>query len=291
MQARVSVIIPTLNAGRQLERQLEMLNKQTVRPDEILVVDSQSADNTTEIARTGGARVLDVERSAFDHGGTRDMALHQTTGDIVIFMTQDALPMDERMIEHLIAPLEDPDVAASVGRQIAYDDAYPYEKAVRAHNYPDEELVWGSEDIAQLGVRAFRISDVCAAYRRTAYLESGGFDHPILTNEDMLIAEKLLRGGHKLAYTAAASVYHSHNFTLAQEYRRNYIIGRTMKRYEARFHYISEMGAGTKLVKAVMIDLLRDRQIVSCFAFALNCAARLIGNRMGRWKEAKESRN
>lgn len=290
MQTTISVIIPTLNAGEQLKKLLDMLHAQTVQPVEILVVDSQSADHTCEIARAGGAHVLVVDRKTFDHGGTRDMALRQTTGDIVVFMTQDALPVDAHMLENLIAPFEDPGVAASVGRQIAYAHASAYEKLVREHNYPDEELVWGMEDVERLGVRAFRVSDVCAAYRRSAYLESGGFDHPILTNEDMLMAEKLLRLGHKLAYTARASVYHSHDFTFRQEYRRNYIIGRTMKRYEARFHYINEMGAGAKLVKEVMIALARKGQFVQCMRFAMNCAARLMGNRIGRWMEEKRGR-
>ena len=291
MQARISVIIPTLNAGEQLEKLLEMLNKQTVQPIEILVVDSQSTDQTREIARAGGAQVTIVERKTFDHGGTRDMALRCSAGDIVVLMTQDALPTNEHMLANLIAPLADPRVAASVGRQIAYPDARPYEKLIRAHNYPDEELIWGMDDVARLGVRSFRISDVCAAYRRTAYLESGGFDQPILTNEDMLMAEKLLRMGHKLAYTAAASVYHSHDFTLRQEYRRNYIIGRTMKRYEARFHYISEMGAGANLAKSVLVELARKGRFVECVCFAMNCAARLLGNRVGRWVEGKTRKN
>jgi len=287
MQQKISIIIPTLNAGEQLKKLLEMLNKQTLQPAEILVVDSQSADQTREIAAAGGAQVSIVERKTFDHGGTRDAALRRAAGDIVVFMTQDALPVNEHMLANLIAPLADPRVAASVGRQIAYPDARPFEKLVRAHNYPDEELIWGMEDVARLGVRSFRVSDVCAAYRKSAYLESGGFDHPILTNEDMLMAEKLLRHGYKLAYTAAASVYHSHEFTLKQEYRRNYIIGRTMKRYEARFHYISEMGAGTKLAKNVLMELMRNGQIVECVCFAMNCAARLLGNRLGRRAEEK----
>lgn len=290
MQEKVSVIIPTLNAGQQLEQLLVMLKKQTVQPVEILVVDSQSTDQTREIAKAGGAQVSIVERRTFDHGGTRDMALRRSAGDIVVFMTQDALPTNEHMLENLLAPLADPQVAATVGRQIAYPDARPYEKLVRAHNYPDEELVWGMEDVARLGVRAFRVSDVCAAYRKAAYLEAGGFDHPILTNEDMLMAEKLLRKGYKLAYTAAASVYHSHEFTLRQEYRRNYIIGRTMKRYEARFHYISEMGAGANLARSVLMELARNGRFVECVCFAMNCAARLLGNRMGRWAEGKSQK-
>lgn len=290
MNTRVSVIIPALNAGMQLKSLLQALAEQTVKPEEILVVDSESEDNTKEIAQDAGASVISIARSEFDHGRTRDMALKCAQGDIVVFMTQDALPTDHFFLEKLIEPFIDDRIAAVSGRQIAYPDARPYEKAVRAHNYPDEECIWSFEDVEKLGVRAFRLSDVCAAYRRTAYLDVGGFDFPILTNEDMLIAEKFLRKGYKLAYACKASVYHSHHFTLLQEYRRNYIIGRTMKRYEARFHYMSEMGTGIKLVQSVMLDLVKKRHFAECICFAFNCAARLLGNRMGRYQEKRHCR-
>ena len=291
METSVSLIIPALNAGDQLKQLLQVLAKQTVKPDEILVVDSESADHTCEIAEDAGANVISIARSEFDHGRTRDMALHRTHGDIVVFMTQDALPTDRYFVENLIAPFANPQIAATSGRQIAYPDARPFECAVRAHNYPEEALEWGVADVEKLGVRAFRISDVCAAYRRDAYEDVGGFDYPILTNEDMLIAEKLLRKGYRLAYASKASVYHSHHFTWKKEYRRNYIIGRTMKRYEERFHYVSEMGTGIRLVQDVMMDLIRERHFVECVCFAMNCAARLLGNRIGRYAEGKARAN
>ena len=284
---RVSVIIPTLNAEGQIERLLSSLDGQRVRPEEILVVDSSSEDRTRELAERAGARVLCIDRKAFDHGGTRDMALRQTSGELVVFMTQDALPADEHLIENLIRPFSDDAVAAVGGRQIAYMDARPFEKAVRAHNYPADDRVWGADEIESLGVRAFLISDVCAAYRRDAYLAVGGFDHPILTNEDMLMAERLLHAGYRLAYSGGAAVYHSHRFTLLQEYRRNYVIGMTLKRYEERFERSGEMGTGVKLAKNVLLELIRDGHLLECFCFAANCAARLLGNRMGRYAQTR----
>lgn len=285
----VSVIIPTLNGGAQIGRLIQVLREQSVIPDEILVVDSQSEDQTCRIVQEAGVRLLPIKRKDFDHGGTRDMALRASKGDIVVFMTQDALPIDSYFIEKLIAPLSDPDVAAVGGRQIAYPDARPFEKLIRAYNYPEEERVWAAQDIERLGVRSFLISDVCAAYRREAYLAAGGFDFPILTNEDMLMAERLLHAGYKLAYNGQAKVYHSHHFTLRQEFKRNLIIGRTMKRYEARFEHVGEVETGVKLVKVVLRDLLRSGHIFECFCFCMNCAARLLGNRAGRYMEGRMS--
>ena len=287
-----SVIIPTLNAREQIEGLLGALKGQTRAPDEIIVVDSQSEDGTADAVRAvGGVRVLSVQRSAFDHGGTRDWALRLSVGDFVVFMTQDALPADERCLENLLAPFEDERIAAAGGRQIARPDARPFERLVRASNYPAESRTWDAGDIGRLGVRAFLISDVFAAYRRSAYVAAGGFDHPILTNEDMLMAQKLLQAGHRIAYRGDAAVYHSHRLTLRQEYRRNYIVGRTMKRYEERFAHVSEMGEGVALARRVMAGLLREGELGECCCFAANCAARLLGNRAGRWTQARQSQD
>ena len=285
----ISVIIPTLNAGTQLEALLRSLEGQTVCPDEIIIVDSQSQDSTVSIASAHPlVRVIPIQRSEFDHGGTRDLALRQSAGDLVLFMTQDALPTDEHYIEHLAAPFADERIAAAGGRQIAYPHARPFEKAVRAYNYPENDRVWSAADITRLGVRAYLISDVCSAYRRSAYLAAGGFDHPIMTNEDMLMAQKLLDAGHCLAYCGSASVYHSHHFTLKQEYKRNRLIGWTMKHYEERFAHAEEMGEGVKLAVNVVKSLLRQGHVWECVPFAFNCAARLLGNRAGRRAAGKE---
>lgn len=284
-----SLIIPTLNASQQIEALLQAVRRQTIKPDEVLVVDSQSDDGTADLARKLGSRVVSIERRAFDHGGTRDMALRMTSGDAVIFMTQDALPADEHCFAKLLEPLKDSAVAAVGGCQIAYPDARPYEKAVRAHNYPAEDRRWMLEDVPSLGVRAYLISDVLAAYRREAYLAVGGFDCPVMTNEDMLMAQRLLAAGYALAYSGQAAVLHSHSFTWIQEYRRNVSIGRTMKRYEKRFACPSEMGEGIVLVRQVITELLSEGKIAECAAFGLNCSARLLGNRVGRWMETRSA--
>lgn len=283
---KVSLIIPTLNAQAQLPALIDALRVQTATPQEILVVDSQSEDGTAQTARQLGCRVEVIERASFDHGGTRDMALRMTDGEAVVFMTQDAMPAHARSLEQLLAPLADPAVAAVGGRQIARPEARPYERLVRTVNYPEQSRTWTQADIPALGIRAYLISDVFAAYRRTAYLDAGGFDHPLPTNEDMLMAQRLLAAGYTLAYSGEAAVIHSHAFTWRQEYRRNRAIGRIMERYSGRFG-CGEVGEGMTLVRRVTAQLLREGHGIECAAFALNCSARLLGNRAGRREERR----
>lgn len=286
-----TVIIPTLNAATTIQRQLESLLTQTVPPESVLVIDSQSDDGTAELARAvRDVKVIEIRRSEYDHGGTRDRAVRSTATPFVVLLTQDALPMDNQWAEHLMQPFEDERVAAVCGRQVAYPDARAYEQAFRAFRYPEHSRSWGFSDIPGMGMSAFLISNVCAAYRRSAYDAVGGFVHPIPTNEDMLMAAQLLEGGYRLSYSAEARVWHSHNNTLRQEYLRNRLIGEFLAQYGQRFQSSGEMGEGVKLARYVTRELITQGKVTELLPFWMNCAARLLGNRVGRLRKAKKGK-
>ena len=284
----ISVIIPTLNAERDLAGLIEKIQAQRVPgPVEIIVVDSESADRTAEIAREAGVKVLSVARKEFDHGGTRDMALRESTGDIVIFLTQDAVPANIYFLENLIRPLEDERVAVVTGRQLPKSDAFPMEKLVREFNYPSESHIRSEEDVERMGIKAFFCSDVCAAYNRRIYLEIGGFEHPLKTNEDMFYAAEAIRKGYRVAYAADALVFHSHNFTPKEQYDRNRIQGYEIERHRSLLGEVSQESEGMKLVNHVSSGLLRQGRIKSFFRFGVDCCARLLGSRAGRQEYRK----
>ena len=288
VEIRYTVIIPTLNAGNKLENLLRSLSAQSLPPDEILVVDSQSEDETPQLVKAHkNTRLIQIERTAFDHGGTRDMAFRSCSSPTVVLMTQDALPADGQCMEALLRPLKDERVAAVCARQIAYETASAAEKAVRAFRYPEEGMAWGREDVSRLGMRAYLLSDVCTAYRRSAYEAVGGFEHPLITNEDMLIAADFLDHGYRLAYQAEAKVWHSHSCTLRQEYQRNRCIGQFLARYGDRFSKGGEMGEGLRMVRFVTKKLLSEGRIGAIVPFWGNCAARLLGNRAGKQEERR----
>lgn len=290
MDRQYTVIIPTLNAGRQISGLLNALSAQSISPTEILVVDSSSDDDTVAQARMNPkVRLLSVERSQFDHGGTRDMALRTCHTPFIVFMTQDALPCETDCMESILELFEKPEMAAVCARQVPYPNASAREKAVRSFRYTEETDSWGKEDMERRGVKAFLLSDVCAAYRVSAYKAVGGFVHPLETNEDMLIAADLLEAGYKLGYAGKAAVYHSHDFTFHQEYERNKKIGLFLAQYGYRFRNGSISGEGLRLVKTVTFRLLKQGKIMEIVGFGINCAARILGNRSGK-RIGKEKR-
>lgn len=279
----VAVVIPTMNAERWLGRQLEALINQTVKA-EILVIDSSSTDGTAEIAERYADQVqmIRIPQNRFDHGGTRDFALRQTGGDFVLFLTQDAVPANERYIENLLSVFSDEKVAAVFGRQIAWPDAPEYEKLTRLFNYPETGRVWRKEDIARYGVKSYFFSNASSAFRRTAYEAVGGFDVPITSNEDMMIAAKLLKAGYSLAYLPEAAVWHSHKHSLLEEYRRNIRIGNVMNQYQTRLTGINTGEEGLRMVRFVGGALLKQGKIIQLFIFLTHAAFRYLGFQTGK---------
>ena len=280
---KVSVIIPTLNASKELEVLLLALLRQNKKADEIVVIDSSSDDDTQSICKKyHEVKLLNIARRQFDHGGTRAIAVDQTMGEFVLFLTQDAVPADEKYISSLLAPFADERIAMVSGRQCAKATARLSEKLTREFNYPAQSNVRSKEDIKQLGIKTFFASDVCSAYRKSAYYAVGGFAHPILTNEDMLIAASFLEAGYKIAYAHKAEVIHSHNFTLGQQFKRNFDVGVFLSTYAHHFGKLQVDGEGIKMVKSVGGQLLARKAYQHILYYAAECISKVLGSKLGK---------
>ncbi len=281
--SKVTVIIPTLNAGNELPVLVDALTKQNCFVDEIIVVDSESDDGTIAFCKANKIiRLLQIARKDFDHGRTRDMAFRKSIGDIVVFLTQDVIPANPEFLGNLIAPLQDKTIAVSTGRQIAKNNATKMEQLVRAFNYPADSHIRTKNDIRLLGIKTFFCSDACAAYNREIYLKLGGFAYPLKTNEDMFFAATAIQRGYKIAYVAGAIVYHSHNLTLKEQYLRNYNQGYEIERHKELLNNVNPASEGVKLVKFVSKELLKHGHFLLFIYFGLDCCARLFGNKRGK---------
>ena len=281
---KVSLIIPTLNAGQFIEPLLKRIKEQTVPVEEIVIVDSASDDDTVEKAKKfDGVKVISIERKDFNHGGTRDLAIQQTSGDIVLCLTQDALPCDAHYVERLIASFaEDEKIAMSSGRQVPRPDANPIEKLTREFNYQKTSFVRSKEDIPRLGIKTIFASDCCSAYRRTAYDAIGGFDKHILINEDMKIAAQFIYAGYKIAYVGDAAVWHSHNYSLRQQFVRNFDVAAFIEMHPYLFDKISATAEGIKMVKWVEKKLLSSGRLLSAIYYVVESGVKYWANRKGR---------
>ncbi len=160
-----SVIIPTLNGAEQLEELLASFTIQTVKPREVLVVDSSSSDHTVEVAERYGAKVQVIARDDFDHGGTRTIAARRAQSDYLVFFTQDVIPAHRSVLENLVKPLvNDSAIGISYGRQLPCFDASDTARHLRFFNYPDTSQIRDFADRLHLGLSTVFASNSCAAY-------------------------------------------------------------------------------------------------------------------------------
>lgn len=215
----VQIIIPILNPEETFfSKILPVLYSQTIKADILLI-------NSGSTIPSGDYELLSIEKKNFNHADTRNLALHRKA-DFYLFMTQDAQPYDEMLIEKLVNMFDDPDVVVAYARQIPYDDADAIEVFARTTNYPENSMVKSKSDLASMGIKTFFNSDSCAMYRGEYFRSVGGFTPGLNTNEDMDFAARAIMDGKKVAYAHDAKVYHSHNFTIKQVWQRYRQIGK-----------------------------------------------------------------
>ena len=134
---------------------------------------------------------------------------------------------DEFSIENLVRCLiSDEKIAAVYGRQMPYENTGILGKFARLFNYPETSKINSFEDRKEKGIKTTFFSDSFSAYKKTYLMKIGGFPLDVNFSEDTYVAGKLLKAGYKTAYCAEAKVFHSHNLSLIQEYKRYKEIGK-----------------------------------------------------------------
>ncbi|WP_196603700.1 glycosyltransferase [Pectinatus haikarae] len=280
---KISIIIPTLNASKYIGELLNSLIRQTVLPSEIIIIDSSSEDDTEKICRNFAlVKFISIERQAFDHGRTRAMAAEMAIGEYLLFITQDAIPANENYIESILQPfLEDDNVSMVTGRQCPRDDSRCSERLTRTYNYPGKSYLRTKKDISTYGIKTFFSSNVCAAYKKICYEAIGGFDYPLPSGEDIIIAAKFIYAGYSVVYKAEAQVIHSHNYTLWQQFTRNFDAGVYLALYGKYFKNVKLNLEGLKMVNYVLRELIREGQISEGIYYVCECIVKFMGNKLG----------
>ncbi len=277
------VIIPTYKPDRRLRRLLQMLQLQTVRPGRILLINTEK-----ELFDTGLLDGLDpvqlthIRKLDFDHGGTRNKAASMLNGDLILFMTQDAVPEDEYLIERLTRPFDDSRICAAYARQLPAKDCSPIERFTRNFNYPARSRVKTEEDLPTLGIKTFFCSNVCAVYRRSTFEELGGFENHTIFNEDMIFAAKLIKDQKAVAYCADAQVRHSHNYSGREQFHRNFDIGVSQAEHPEIFSGLRSESEGIRMVKDCASYLLREKKPGLLPVLVWQSGCKFLGYRLGK---------
>lgn len=279
----IDVVIPVYRPDQKLRRLLLQLTRQSVRPDEILLVNTErELFDESCVEGIEHVTVIHIRKNEFDHGGTRHMAATKLQGAFLLFLTQDAVPEDEFLIEHLRKAFDQEQVCAAYARQLPAPDCSVLERYTRSFNYGDISRVKTAEDLPELGIKTFFCSNVCAMYRRSAYEELGGFERKTIFNEDMIFAGKLIRHGRAVAYCADARVVHSHNYSGMQQFRRNFDLGVSQAEHPEIFAQVSSEGEGIRMVKQTAAYLCKTGRFYLLPVLVYQSGCKFLGYRLGK---------
>jgi GT2 family glycosyltransferase len=199
-QLSVTLAIPCFNAEAFIQPALDSIYRQSVAPDEILIIDDGSRDNTREIVKQFSNIHLIAHEQNRGIGASRNSGWQAAAGDVVVFMDADGVAEPD-FIKKLLARYTDDNVAGVGGRGI---------EAVQENMYDR----WRKEILFQHWGESFRedvyfLFGLCSSYRRSVLHEVGGFDPFFQTSgEDMDIGFRIRTAGYRLAYAPDAIVNH-----------------------------------------------------------------------------------
>ncbi|MGN1024091.1 MAG: glycosyltransferase family 2 protein [Lachnospiraceae bacterium] len=293
---RIEAVIPVYRPDEKLLRLLEGLSSQRAEVAAVHLVNTQkdlfdaflqTQDMTEEAFLRSFPQVdlLHIEKKDFDHGATRNLGAGRCRkdADVILFMTQDAVPADENLTENLTAPMkEDALLAACCARQLAAPGADAAERISRQFNYPEVSRTKSQEDFEALGIKTYFCSNVCAAYRASIFWALGSFPSPMIFNEDMVFAGRALQAGYRIRYCADARVYHSHSYGPMQQFHRNFDLGVSQAQHPEIFSGTKSEGEGMRYVKAVLRTMRTEHGLSRAPAFLVCCAFRYLGYRKGK---------
>jgi len=287
---KIDICIPTFRPDEKLRQLIEKLEQQRTPVNKIILYHTD--DTTDGFALQFGSdflkkhplvEIYHIAINEFDHGGTRNKAKSHCDKDtnIVIFMTQDAIPVDKYLTEKLVEPLISGKADIAYARQLPALDSDVAECFTREFNYPAKDAIKSKEDLEQCGIKTFFCSNVCAAYRIDTFQRFGDFIKQTIFNEDMIYAAGVIEGGGKIAYVSEAEVIHAHHYTNKQQFKRNFDLAVSQAQHPEVFGKVSSKSEGVKYVKMAFTYFRKQQKGHKIVSFIITCVYKYMGYKLG----------
>lgn len=279
MKDKISIIVPVYNGEKYLEKLVKKIKEQKdIFEIELIALVTTSKDKSLELSKKLFDKAIEVKK--FNHGKTRHEGALSSTGDILVFITQDILPYDEYWLKNLIEPLNE-NIVASFSRQIAYEEHSETEKIIRDFNYPDTDRICNKGNKKINGRKNIFFSDASSAILKEKYFELGGYDFEVPTNEDVYLANKIVKNGYSFIYASQSRIWHSHELSLKETYKRYRAIGQFEKMFADEIDFSKTQSEGNKLLKYLIKELIKRKKIKELIYLPFDMGVRWLGYKSG----------
>jgi len=199
MKPKISVIIPTYNDEKDIDKCLSTLKNQIFKDYEIIIVDGHSKDRTVEIAKKYGVKI--VYENIGTRGGACNIGAKKARGKIIVFTDADAyFPKD--WLKKIWKEFEkDKDLIALGGNDIIDDNKSFFEKSVFQIDLAKKENI--------LTDNAYkRIRGCNSSYKRNIFLNEKGFNPKLASIEETEFHYRLAKKGYKMKFNPKIIIYH-----------------------------------------------------------------------------------
>jgi glycosyltransferase involved in cell wall biosynthesis len=232
LKAKVSVIIPTKNAGQEFEYSLKRISRQAgIQEIELIIIDSGSTDGTLNICNLYTNKVYEIPPGDFHHSRTRNFGVNKATGSFIVFTVQDAIPAGNYWLYKLVFPLYEGKVSAVSARQIPRSDAdlfavWSYYNHNIEYLRSDKDRISASvpEAFDALSIQKKRslagLDNVCLCISKEIIRE---YQFRSDYAEDLELGVRLLKNDHELMFQSSNAVIHSHNRDAGYYLKRSYM--------------------------------------------------------------------
>jgi len=203
----ISVVIRCKDEAESIGRVFELLARQTVTP-QVVVVDSGSTDGTVEIVRRHGVdELVEIPAESFTYGGSLNTGTEHATEEVVVALSAHSFPLDDAWLARVLDAMAEPDVACASGQRVDHTGAPLAGRARQDAESARRHPRWG-------------YSSHAGAFRRSLWAQRP-FRTDMSASEDKEWAWHWLQQGYVAVLDPALVVEHSHGSDPAMsQYRR-----------------------------------------------------------------------
>jgi glycosyltransferase involved in cell wall biosynthesis len=210
---KISLVCTVFNEAKTITQFLESIDNQSRLPDEVVIVDGGSEDETfSKILEFGSKEKRKLNLKVFVKKGNRSVgrnfAIEKAENDIILSSDSGCI-LEKNWVKEIIKPFNDKKIDVVAG----------YYKGISKNIFQKSLIPYVLVMEDRIDEKEFLPATRSMAFRKTVWKKIGGFDKELSHNEDYAFANKIKKADFKITFTKRAIVYWLPRKNLVQSFK------------------------------------------------------------------------